>query len=184
MQSFSCSNIFLFKCLFNANNLLLQIPHLQFVRSKLLPTKHFCSLWKKCHNIKTERFGRHHRLQAVLWRDHLTECQRAETEAAVVRGKRCSPIFVFHHSNLSESMSGTVAVRHCWTSLSLSSDGSVRARQLHVSAAYKEAGLICGQLCCVCADKNSWKHQNCFCLTPPGTNTPVTPGEGGIYLII
>lgn len=124
MQSFSCSNIFLFKRLFNANNLLLQIPHLQFVRSKLLPTKQFCSLWKKCHNIKTERFKRHHQLQTVLWRDHtvssdgcsstqenVTKCQRAATEAAVVRGKCCSLIFVFHHSNLSESMSGTVAVR-------------------------------------------------------------------------
>lgn len=39
MQSFSCSNIFFFKRLFNANNQLLQIPHLQFVRSKLLLTK-------------------------------------------------------------------------------------------------------------------------------------------------
>lgn len=39
MQSFSCSDIFFFKRLFNANNLLLQIPHLQFVRSKLLLTK-------------------------------------------------------------------------------------------------------------------------------------------------
>lgn len=113
---------FFFKRLFN-NNQLLQIPHLQFVRSKLLPTKQFCSLWKKCHNIKTERFKRHHQLQSVLWCDHtvssdgcsstqenVTKCQRAATEAAGVRGKRCSLIFVFHHSNLSESMSGTVAV--------------------------------------------------------------------------
>lgn len=51
---------------------------------------------------------------------------------------------------------------HCWTSLSLSSDGSVQARQLHD---YKESCLFLGQLCFFCTDKNSWKHQNCFCLT-------------------
>lgn len=51
---------------------------------------------------------------------------------------------------------------YCWTSLSLSSDGSVQARQLHD---YKESCLFLGQLCFFCTDKNSWKHQNCFCLT-------------------
>lgn len=183
MQSFSCSNIFFFKRLFNANNLLLQIPHLQFVRSKLLPTKHFCSLWNKCHNIKTERFKRHHQLQTVLWCDHtvssdswrnscsstqenVTKCQRAATEAAVVRGKRCSLIFVFHHSNLSESMSGTVAVRRpSLLNVSVTEFWWVGPGPSATRLSYttiKNHVCFLDSLCFFCTDKNSWKHQTCF----------------------
>lgn len=186
MQSFSCSNIFFFKRLFNANNQLLQIPHLQFVRSKLLPTKQFCSLWKKYHNIKTERFKRHHQLQTVLWCDHavssdgwrngcsstqenVTKCQRAATEAAVVRGKCCSLIFVFHHSNLSESMSGIVAVyRPSLLNVSVTEYWWVGPGPSATRLSYttiKNHVCFLDSLCFFCTDKNSWKHQICFCLT-------------------
>lgn len=146
---------FFFKRLFN-NNQLLQIPHLQFVRSKLLPTKQFCSLWKKYHNIKTERFKRHHQLQTVLWRDHTVSsdgwrngCSSTlrKTSQSVREQQQKQPLYEgnaarwYLFSTTATCRKVCLALwlfvdHHCWTSLSLSSDGSVQARQLHVSATW------------------------------------------------
>lgn len=173
MQSFSCSNIFFFKRLFNANNLLLQIPHLQFVRSKLLLTKKsviisklkdlkdiinyslscgVITLWAATAAARLS--GKRHKVSESSNRS--SRCTR-ETLLADICFPPQQPVgkYVWHCGCLST----ITAERLChWVLMGRSRPVSYTS-QLHD---YKESCLFLGQLCFFCTDKNSWKHQTCF----------------------
>lgn len=176
MQSFSCSNIFFFKRLFNANNQLLQIPHLQFVRSKLLLTKKsviisklkdlkdiinyslscgVITLWAATAAARLS--GKRHKVSESSNRS--SRCTR-ETLLADICFPPQQPVgkYVWHCG----CSSTITAERLChWVLMGRSRPVSYTS-QLHD---YKESCLFRGQLCFFCTDKNSWKHQICFCLT-------------------
>lgn len=178
MQSFSCSNIFVFSmqiicfCKFHIYSLSDQsysqqnssaLYELSVIISKLKDLKDIINYRLSCDVItlwaataggtaaarlrKTSQSVREQKQKQPLYEGNVARWYLFSTTATCRKVCLALWLFIDHY---------------CWTSLSLSSDGSVQARQLHD---YKESCLFLGQLCFFCTDKNSWKHQNCFCLT-------------------
>lgn len=178
MQSFSCSNIFVFSmqiicfCKFHIYSLSDQsysqqntsaLYEISVIISKLKDLKDIINYSLSCGVItlwaataggtaaarlrKTSQSVREQQQKQPLYEGNVARWYLFSTTATCRKVCLALWLFIDHY---------------CWTSLSLSSDGSVQARQLHD---YKESCLFLGQLCFFCTDKNSWKHQNCFCLT-------------------
>lgn len=179
MQSFSCSNIFVFSmqiicfCKFHIYSLSDQsysqqnssaLYELSVIISKLKDLKDIINYRLSCDVITlwaataaARLSGKRHKVSESSNRS--SRCTR-ETLLADICFPPQQPVgkYVWHCGCLST----ITAERLChWVLMGRSRPVSYTS-QLHD---YKESCLFLGQLCFFCTDKNSWKHQNCFCLT-------------------
>lgn len=176
MQSFSCSNIFFFKRLFNANKKFhiyslsdqsysqQNSSALLIIISKLKDLKDIINYRLSCDVITlwaataggtaaARLSGKRHKVSES--RNRSSRCTREMLLADICFPPQ-QPVgkYVWHCGCLST----ITAERLChWVLMGRSRPVSYMTIKNHV--------CFLDSLCFFCTDKNSWKHQNCFCLT-------------------